>query len=79
MIMKKIFSFGAIAAAVMAFAGCAQEIEQPEVPQQEGVAYELVAEVSTKTVNDGMSTKWAEDDALNVFFTEAGSSKCLPP
>ena len=71
--MKKIFSFGAIAAAVMAFAGCAQEIEQPEVPQQEGVAYELVAEVSTKTVNDGMSTKWAEDDALNVFFTEAGS------
>ena len=73
MIMKKIFSFGAIAAAVMAFAGCAQEIEQPEVPQQEGVPYELVAEVSTKTVNDGMSTKWAEDDALNVFFTEAGS------
>lgn len=71
--MKKIFSFGAIAAAVMAFAGCAQEIEQPEVPQQEGVAYELVAEVSTKTVNDGMSTKWAKDDALNVFFTEAGS------
>ena len=71
--MKKIFSFGAIAAAVMAFAGCTQEIEQPEVPQQEGVAYELVAEVSTKTVNDGMSTKWAKDDALNVFFTEAGS------
>lgn len=73
--MKKIFSFGAIAAAVMAFAGCAQEIEQPEVPQQEGVAFELVAEVSTKTVNDGMSTKWAEGDALNVFFTEKGSTE----
>ena len=67
MIMKKIFSFGAIAAAVMAFAGCAQEIEQPEVPQQEGVAYELVAEVSTKTVNDGMSTKWAEDAFLRTL------------
>ena len=73
--MKKIFSFGAIAAAVMASAGCAQEIEQPEVPQQEGVAYELVAEVSTKTVNDGLSTNWAEGDALNVFFTEKGSTE----
>ena len=73
--MKKIFSFGAIAAAVMAFAGCAQEIEQPEVPQQEGVAFELVAEVSTKTVNDGLATNWAEGDALNVFFTENGSTE----
>lgn len=73
--MKKIFSFGAIAAAVMAFAGCAQEIEQPEVPQQEGVAFELVAEVSTKTVNDRLSTKWEEGDALNVFFTEKGSTE----
>lgn len=73
--MKKIFSFGAIAAAVMAFAGCAQEIEQPEAPQQEGVAFELVAEVSTKTVNDKLSTKWAERDDLNVFFTEKGSTE----
>ena len=70
--MKKIFSFGAIAAAAMAFVGCAQEIEQPKV--DEGAAFELVASVATKTVNDGMSTKWVSGDALNVFYAEAGST-----
>lgn len=75
--MKKIFSWaGLVAAAAMALVGCAEEIDQPNVDLGAGVPYELVANpVETKTVNDGMSTKWAEGDALNVFYTEAGSTE----
>ena len=70
--MKKIFSWmGVLAAAAMILAGCAEEIDQPKF--EEGVPFELVASVATKTVNDGLSTNWDNDDALNVFYAEAGS------
>ena len=70
--MKKICSWmGVFAAAAMTLAGCAEEIDQPKF--EEGVPFELVANVATKTVNDGLSTNWDNDDALNVFYAEAGS------
>jgi len=79
--MKKIFSYaGILAAAAMTLMGCAQEIDQPNVDYVAGVPFELTADVAaTKTVNDGLATRWADNDGLNVFFTEAGVSESENP
>lgn len=75
--MKKIFSLaGILAAAAMTLVGCAEEIDQPNVDFGAGVPFELTANTAdTKTVNDGLATKWAEGDALNVFYAEAGATE----
>ena len=72
--MKKIFSYaGILAAAAMTLVGCAQEIDQPE---QNGYAVEFTADLDvTKTVNDGLATKWSEGDKLNVFYAKAGTAE----
>ena len=72
--MKKIFSYAGILAAVaMTLMGCAQEIDQPE---QNGYAVEFTADLDvTKTVNDGLATKWSEGDKLNVFYAKAGTAE----
>ena len=72
--MKKILSFaGILAAAAMTLVGCAQEIDQPE---QNGYAVEFTADLDvTKTVNDGLATKWSEGDKLNVFYAKAGTAE----
>ena len=79
--MKKILSYaGILAAAAMTLMGCAQEIDQPNVDYVAGVPFELTADVAaTKTVNDGLATRWADNDGLNVFFTEAGVSESENP
>lgn len=52
-----------------ALTNCTQEIENPaQQPESAGYPFEIVAStVDTKTVNDGMSTKWAEGDQINLF------------
>lgn len=75
--MKKICSWGGlVVAAAMTLVGCAEEIDQPNVDLGAGVPFELTANtVDTKTVNDGLATKWAEGDVLNVFYAEAGATE----
>ena len=73
--MKKIlFSLGVMLSA-FALTNCTHEIENPaQQPESAGYPFEIVAStVDTKTVNDGMSTKWTEKDSLNVFHAVAGS------
>ena len=67
--MKKIISWGMMLAAAFTLTNCAKEIDAPvQEPESVGYPFEIVAStVDTKTVNDGMSTKWAEGDQLNVF------------
>lgn len=64
-----------IAAAAMAFAACQKaEIEVVE-PAVEGQPFELTAALNaTKTVNQGLKTKWAEADTFNVFHAVAGTT-----
>lgn len=71
--MKKIlFSLGVMLSA-FALTNCTQEIENPaQQPESAGYPFEIVASTAdTKTVNDGMSTKWAEGDQINLFHIEA--------
>ena len=76
MIMKKqIISWGMMLAAAFTLTNCAEEIENPnQQPEKQGYPYEIVAStVDTKTVNEGMSTKWDDNDAINLFHAVAGS------
>lgn len=68
--MKKSLLFAGLAAATLAFVGCNKEAELPSV----GGDFEIVLNtVDTRTVNDGLSTKWAEKDALSVFYAPANT------
>ena len=66
---KQIISWGMMLAATFTLTNCAQEIANPnEQPETAGYPFEIVAStVDTKTVNDGMATKWAEGDQINLF------------
>ena len=68
-IMKKqIFSWGLMLAATFTLTNCAQELDNPVQPETEGFPFELVASTpEVKTVNDGIATKWADGDKINVF------------
>ncbi len=68
--MKKIISWGMMLAAAFTLTNCAKEIDAPvQEPESVGYPFEIVAStVDTKTVNDGMSTKWADGDKINVFY-----------
>ena len=58
-------------AAAFTLTNCAKEIDSP-VQETETADYpfEIVAStVDTKTVNEGMSTKWADGDKINVFHS----------
>lgn len=77
MIMKKqIISWGMMLAAAFTLTNCAKEIEGPaQESETNGYPFEIVASaVSTKTVNDGMATKWEENDKINLFHVEAGGT-----
>ena len=67
--MKKIFSWGMMLAAAFTLTNCAKEMDAPvQEPETSGYPFEIVAStVDTKTVNDGMSTKWAAGDKINLF------------
>jgi len=63
--MKATYKFMAIAAALVAFAGCAKEISNEEV-KAEGNVKILVSTNATKSVLDGTAINWAKDDAIVV-------------
>ena len=70
--MKKSLFFAGLAAATLAFVGCNKEAD---VRGLDGVPVGIVlSNVDTRTVNAGMSTKWENGDALNVFYAVAGTT-----
>lgn len=65
---------GVMAAVAFTLASCTEEkLSAPEVEMTPYTIYANSAE--TKTANDGMSTVWAEGDALSVFHAPAGSTE----
>ena len=66
---RNLYALGLMLAAAFTLTNCAQEIANPnEQPETAGYPFEIVAStVDTKTVNDGMATKWAEGDQINLF------------
>lgn len=60
-------------AAAFTLTNCTQEIENPnQAPDAYGYPFEVVANTpDTKTVNDGMATKWEKDDAISLFHVES--------
>ena len=71
MIMKKYFlSLGLIVAAMFTLTNCTEQIDAPVEPVK--VPFEIIASTAeTKTTNDGMSTEWSADDAINLFHEVA--------
>lgn len=71
---KNLFSMGVMLAAAFTLTNCAEEMNQPvQAPSADG-SFEIIAQtVETRTVNDGLSTKWTAADSINVFHAEAGS------
>ena len=67
--MKKILSWGLMLAAAFTLTNCAKEITNPDQQSETaGYPFEISASVvDTKTVNDGMSTKWVAGDKINLF------------
>ena len=69
-LMKKIFaSLGIALAATLSLTNCTKELESPVAPVSEGIPFE-VSTILTKTTNEGKSTKWAKDDAMNIFHAD---------
>lgn len=65
---------GVMLSAALTLTNCTAEMDQPaEAPSAEGT-FEIIANTAdTRTVNDGMSTKWEAGDTINVFHAVAGS------
>ena len=73
--MKQTFKYALALAAALAFVGCQKEDPQNmnEDNVQEGVEFTISLPTETKTINDGLSTIWAEGDKVNVFHAVAGT------
>lgn len=77
--MKKIFYLSLGTAMMLCLTNCAKT-EEPGKPdvvpgskEQEVLDFSLYAATPTlKTVNDGLDTKWASEDAINLFHAAAG-------
>ncbi len=68
--MKKLHAIsGLMMAAIVALSGC-QPKEQVEVLVYPDTFSVTASLDGTKTTNGGLSTLWAENDAINVFFTQ---------
>lgn len=62
-------------AASLSLTNCTEKIEGPIAPATPaGIPFEISADISTKTTNDGLATKWAKGDAINLFHAEAGTA-----
>ena len=74
---RRIFSLGLMLAATFTLTNCVKEVNQPVDVPSAGIPFEIVAFASedTKTENDGMKTKWIENDAINLFHAVAGSEE----
>lgn len=64
-------------AATFTLTNCVKEVNQPVDVPSAGIPFEIVAFASedTKTENDGMKTKWIDNDAINLFHAVAGSEE----
>lgn len=69
--MKKLLLFAGLAAA-FAIVGCNKQ--ETDYAGNDGKFTIRLASPETKTTNDGLSTKWAEGDALTVFYAKAGTT-----
>lgn len=73
--MKKIFTLGIVAvAAFTLITNCSKQEDIIYGGDSELGSFAITANLSTKTVNDGLNTKWEADDKLNVFHAEASST-----
>ena len=74
---KQIISWGMMLAAAFTLTNCAKEIDAPvQEPESNGYPFEIIASTAdTKTVNDGMSTKWVANDQINVFHALGESAE----
>ena len=70
--MKKALLFAGLAAAALSFVGCNKEADVRGLGKKTA-EIRLFTE-DTRTVNDGMSTLWANDDAITAFYAPAGST-----
>ncbi len=76
--MKKIFYLSLGAAMMLCLTNCAKTEEpgKPGIvpgPEEQVLDFSLYAATPTlKTVNDGLDTKWASGDAINLFHAAAG-------
>lgn len=60
-------------AASLSLTNCTEKIEGPIAPATPaGIPFEISADISTKTTNEGLVTQWASGDAINLFHAEAG-------
>lgn len=66
---------GMALAASLSLTNCTDKIEGPIAPATPaGIPFEISADISTKTTNNGLATQWAEGDAINLFHAEAGTA-----
>lgn len=73
--MKNLYSaLGIVLAASLSIISCANDpIAPAEKVSGEGVPFEI-STLITKTSNDGLDTKWAAEDQINLFHAEAGTT-----
>lgn len=74
--MKKLSLFlGMALAASLSLTNCTEKIEEPIAPATPaGIPFEISADISTKTTNAELVTKWATGDAINLFHAVAGKT-----
>jgi len=68
--------------ALAAVAMSCNKVEEPQTPAEEpaapvveeGIPFTINAGFTTKTVNDGLSTKWVAGDQISVFNAESGEA-----
>ena len=69
---KTIFTLGLMLAAALSLTNCTKNEEATFTPEVK-VPFELYANMDdTRTTNNGLSTKWAANDEINVFHAVAG-------
>lgn len=73
--MKNYFSFIITGLTVLATVSCSKQSVglYSELPEKSDFAL-FVNTVETKTVNDGLSTKWEEGDRIAVYYAKSGTT-----
>lgn len=72
--MKHILNLVSLAV-LLALAGCYKENDFE--PAVKGGPFEVLTDLNTRTVNEGMATKWEAGDGVNLFHSESGSSSFI--
>ena len=73
---RSIITSGVILAASFTLTNCALELVNSDENFNEGIPFEICAgSVDTKTTLDGLATKWASGDAINLFHAATGTAK----